>query len=431
VTIVVVWFCVPGGAAVWEFWRSNQSLHALGLLACVVSASAHAQPGVPEYELDRHVQPVQPAPASTSVDTEIITRTLADRGFANVATVVEGQRVFVTFENTRYRDLPRALQSVAAQLLAMLAPGTELVLVPSVDFVPLGTAEYTVPIYRPPAGFAPAAAPERGVSLSLAELPASLLGTRRAGSSLGRVDVVVHPWVEAGFSNLNTVAARVGLAPEARMTIGNGLTVSAQVLLTLHDDLATGESRIRPGALVVNQWVRLPGNVFLSASAGSFNPDRYGGHVEARAYSPRGSWFTGGELALTGEVSYGADDWYYTAVKEPTALVDVGWRGHRSGLVIRATGGVFLASNQGVRLDVLRSFRAAELGFFATKSTEGTNYGLRMRVPLPGRRYSRPGRVRVRPAEAWEWEYRDDGSHYAGRPFRLDLPARDLERWLR
>ena len=101
------------------------------LLACLSTASARldAQPAGAEQE-------------HSASYADLVTRTLVADGFANVATMVEGQRVFVTFENTRYRDLRRGLSEVAARLLPALGEG-ELVLVPTVDGVPLGTARYT------------------------------------------------------------------------------------------------------------------------------------------------------------------------------------------------------------------------------------------------------------------------------------------------
>lgn len=391
------------------------------LLACLGTTSTRldAQPAAAEQE-------------HSASYADLVTRTLVADGFANVATMVEGQRVFVTFENTRYRDLRRGLGEVAARLLPALEDG-ELVLVPTVDGVPLGTARYAASvgdIVRAESDTVDAAVPEPRTSLNLAGVPDGLLSAPPAGSSFGRVDVVMHPWFEANFSNVNPVAARTGIAPEARLTLRRGLTVSAQVLFTLYDDVPTGESRVRPGLLTVKQRFRPRDGVFVAAVAGAFNPNRYGIDVEARAYSASGRLSAGMEVALTGAVSYGAQDWYYAPMDDATVLADVAWRLLSHGLTVRATGGWFTPAEPTLRLDVTRQFGATEIGFFAVQGEQEANFGFRLVVPLPGTRYPAPGRYRVRMAERFSWEYRYHGRSVAGRQFRTGVAIDDeLRQW--
>lgn len=411
--------------------RWVRSGRALGLLACTLAAarSAAQQPDAAPPQ-----QPVANAGSATpasAADADLITRTLVSRGFANVATVVEGRRVFVTFENTRYRDLRRALHEVAAGLL----PGaSELVLVPSVDGVPLGTARY---VADPVAGaFADAIAGESAVprpktSLSLAGLPPRLLLADKASSSYGRVDVVVHPWFEASFGDYDEpVRSRTGVAPEVRIALRRGLRLSAQVLFTLQDDLPTGESRVRPALVTLSQTLRLPRNVFVHAAAGAFTPNRYGADVQARAYSPGGRWFAGAELAQTGVVSYAENDWRRSPVEDRTALVEAGWRHLPTGLVVQATAGAFLGDQRGVRLDVVRQFGEVDFGGFVMTGEQGKNGGALLRIPVGPRSHPAPRPLRLRTADAFRWEYRYYGFAPGGRRFRTGQVPDEVSRWL-
>ncbi|HEV3049498.1 MAG TPA: YjbH domain-containing protein [Longimicrobium sp.] len=403
----------------------------LGLLACTLAAATSlaaqqpdtAPPPVPVADSG------SAAPASAA-DADLITRTLVSRGFANVATVVEGRRVFVTFENTRYRDLRRALHEVAAGLL----PGAdELVLVPSVDGVPLGTAWYGI---EPGGNSAPASSSHQTdarprTSLSVAGLPPRLLSAHKASSSYGRVDVVVHPWFEASFGDYDEpVRSRTGVAPEVRIALRRGLRLSAQVLFTLQDDLPTGESRVRPALLTLSQTVRLPRNVFVHAAAGAFTPNRYGADVQARAYSPSGRWFAGAELAQTGVVSYAENDWRRSPVEDRTALVEAGWRLLPTGLVVQATAGSFLGDQRGVRLDVVRQFGEVDFGGFVMTGEQGKNGGAILRIPIGPRRHPAPRPLRLRTADAFRWEYRYYGFVPGGRRFRTGNPLDDIGRWI-
>lgn len=343
---------------------------------------------------------------------DLATRLLAARGFANVMALTDGECLLVTYENARYRDDRRALQKAMALLTPLLGVGQGLILVPTYRGIPL----VTVRIARndrgsgadPPATADPA--PRLEISLDVDRVPEALFARTGSSSSFGRMDVVVHPWFQAVFGDYdNPVASRTGVAPELRMDLRRGLTVSAQVLLTLQDDVPTGESRVRPGRVTVNQTVRLPRNVFVSATAGTFYPDRYGADLEARAFAAGGRVSVGAELGLTGAASYAREDWHRTAMRDRTALVDVGWRVARYDLLLRATAGMFLEDERGVRVDVSRRFGELEIGWFLLTSEEGENGGVVLRIPLLPRTYGRPAPMRLRPAESYRWQYRYRG----------------------
>ena len=404
-------------------WASMRMARSLHLLACL-AIPAHLRS---QEVVDPPPQP--PVAASSSADEILIPQTLTAGGFANVAALVDGQRVFVTFENTRYRDLRRALDEVAARLLPTLGAGDELVLVPTVDGVPLGTARYTGEgtVSAEPAS---ADEPRTRTSLSLSGVPADLFSAPRASSSYGRIDVVVHPWFEASFGDYDEpVRSRTGVAPELRIALRRGLRLSAQMLFTLQDDLPTGESRVRPGLVTLSQKVRLPRNVFVHATAGAFTPNRYGADVQARAYSPAGRWFVGAELARTGLASYAADDWRLFAAEDHTTLIEAGWRDLRHGLTVQATAGAFLGDQQGIRLDVVRQFGEVDIGWFVTTSEQGRNGGATLRIPLGVPKHPRPGALRLRAADAFRWEYRYYGFVPGGRRFRTAQQPDDIARW--
>ncbi|MCA1791480.1 MAG: hypothetical protein LC667_17025, partial [Thioalkalivibrio sp.] len=326
----------------------------------------------------------------------------------------------------------RGLSEAAALLLAGMGAGAELVLVPSVDGVPLGTARYPAvsgSAFDGGGDVDDALGRAPRMSLSLSDVSGDLLRAPRVSTSYGRVDVVVHPWFEASFGNVNPVASRTGVAPEARVAFHRGLTLSAQALITLQDDIPTGESRVRPGLLTVTQRLRLGDAVLLSATVGAFNPNRYGIDVEGRAYSPDGRFSAGAELAFTGIAVYGARDWYYTPMDEPTALADVAWRQIERGLTLRLTGGLFTTGEAALRLDVGRQFGSTEIGFFAVQGETETNFGFRLVIPLPGARYGALGRARLRLAESYAWEYRYHARSVAGRAFRTGSTIDDDVRW--
>ena len=351
---------------------------------------------------------------------ERATRILVTHHFANVASFVDGANLFVVYENARYRDERRALREAAALLLPELRDEQKLVLVPTSRAIPLITARYAAGEHAGSSGpREESPAPSRPeVSVDVSDLPRPLLDMSRASSSFGRIDVVVHPWFEASFGNFdNPVASRTGVAPELRMALRPGLSLSAQALITLQDDLPTGESRVRPALVTLNQTVRLPRNVFVSATAGTFNPKRYGADLETRAYFANGRLWAGTELGLTGVVSYAEEGWYRTPLQDRTALVEAGWRIAPYNVVLRTTAGMFLEHERGVRVDLFRQFGETEIGWFLLASEEGTNGGVTLRIPLLPSKHGAPASVRVRAADAYRWQYRYRGRTPGGRRY--------------
>jgi hypothetical protein len=377
-------------------------------VAARVAVAQTQQPGGPTSA------PMLDSLAGTAPLQARLSRLLVVDGFANVVVMVETERVVAAYENARYRDPRRALERVAELLLPEISDDQELVLVPTVTAIPILSARYA---RRSLPDEAPSPGPAM-VSLDVSRLPPNLLRVPRASSSFGRLDLVVHPWFEASFGAYdNPVASRTGIAPELRIALRPGLTLSAQALLTIQDDIPTGESRVRPGLVVVDQTVRLPRNVFVSASAGAFTRDRYGVDVETAAYSANGRWSVGADLGLTGTSSFASLDWSFSPVGDPTALVTVAGRIPRYDLTVRTTAGVFLGDERGGRIDVVRRFGEFEIGWFGVASGGGANGGVTLRVPLPQRRYAVPRPLRIRAAEWFRLQYRYRGLASGGRSF--------------
>ncbi|HEU0300930.1 MAG TPA: YjbH domain-containing protein [Longimicrobium sp.] len=371
-----------------------------------------------------------PFPADTlrSGNAESATRLLAGHGFANVAVTVTDDRVVARFENARFRDERRAILE-AARLLTSELPHQELVLVAGTRGIPLvavrfaGASGATATNGKEPWGGTP------HVSFDVSSLPPALLEAPRASSSFGRLELVVHPWLEAQFGQFdNPVRSRLGVAPELRVDVRRGLALSAQVLFTLHDELHPGESRVRPGVATLNHTVRLPRNAFLSATVGTFTRDRYGADLEGRVFSMDGRLAAGAVMGLTGAAHYDRDGWRLEPMEPPLALLDVAGRIARYDLTLQATAGRFLDGDHGVRLHVLRRFGELEIGWFVLSTDAGSNGGLTLRIPLLPSTHAATGAARLRVADAFPWEYRYHALERAGRRYDTGSRLEELGR---
>lgn len=351
---------------------------------------------------------------------------LTTAGFADVAAAVSEQVVVVTYANTRYRDPRRALRHVAERVMPELRTGERLVLIPTLAQVPLASATYRPP--SPDAPDAPLSADEVALDVPEARL---LCGVPRSSTGRGRIDVVIEPWLEASFGNYdNPVATRSGVAPSLQTELLPGLMATVQARVTLQNDLVAGESLVRPGLVTLRRVQRLSGNVFVAATAGLFTGNRHGLDAEATAATNDGRWRLGGSVGRTGASRYRADGWRAERPDETTALLTASHRMPRYDLTIRGTAGMFLGDHRGVRLDIIRRFGEAEIGWFGATSAQGSNGGFSLRIPLLQSRYSTPAPIRVRLGDAFRWEYRYRSGVLGGRAYSATNND-DLEgRWI-
>jgi hypothetical protein len=78
-------------------------------------------------------------------------------------------------------------------------------------------------------------------------------------------------------------------------------------------------------------------------------------------------------------------------------------------LNFRVDYGTFLYNDQGLRVDVYRQFGEVNIGFFGLLSAGTSNTGFNFKIPLTPKRYFKMKRVRLRPSNNFNWEYRFKG----------------------
>ncbi len=340
---------------------------------------------------------------------------LAEKGFENVHVVVEGGRVIVTSKSKTYQDGVKAIREVMANLLSgakeeLDGKQKNITLISQSRKIPVVAIsipgnEYLSLLSSKPPGREPIA----NVDISL-DVGSAWRKTRRitkAQSSLWKLDIIIHPQFKANFGDYNDpVEAQVNLAPRITTTLWKGMSISAQVIIPLYNELGELGEYWRPGLLTLNQTLRLPLDTFASATAGYFTQDRYGGDLEVRKYFADGRLSIGANAGYTGFASYFKGVWYYTNIDHLTGSINARYRISRFNLSLGATYGRFLYKDEGWRFDVFRRFGETGIGFFALKTRGGTNGGFSLAIPIFPSRHLPAGRIRVSPAKEFQWEYR-------------------------
>lgn len=345
--------------------------------------------------------------------TDNLRRDLLECGFDNVSVVLRDGHIVIAYEDRVCRDEIRAVRKILAIASAATEEYTEITLIPQNRGVPLAIITVSVDEHSSSLN-AKASDRESGsaidVSLDVDQAWWETQRARRANLHSHRFDLVIHPQFKAIFGDYsNPVKAQINLAPEINTTLWKGMSLSAQLIVSLYDEIGEEGDIWRPGLLTINQIARLPGNVFVSTTAGYFTRDRYGTDLEIRKYFVDGGWSVGANLGYTGHASYLKGTWYYSNVNLLTASFDTEYWFPQFDLALRATYGTFLYRDKGWRFDVFRYFNTIGIGFFGLRTGRGSNAGFGLRIPISPSGHLSIGRIRTRLARELLWEYRHKG----------------------
>jgi hypothetical protein len=199
---------------------------------------------------------------------------------------------------------------------------------------------------------------------------------------------------------------QINLAPELAVSLWPGMSLSAQLIIPLHNDLEEEGDYWRPGLLAFNQLLRFPQQTFASITLGYFTQQRYGAEVEVKKYLQNGKFSLGANVGYTGYASYFKGQWTYSSLDFWTAFVNADYRWRRFDLILRATYGQFLYQDTGWRWDMIRQFQEVDIGFYGIKTQTGTNLGFNFSIPIFPPKHFKGGTIRARTANYFPWEYR-------------------------
>jgi hypothetical protein len=338
---------------------------------------------------------------------------LLRHGFENVAVVRDSAGWIVAYENRVVRFEARALREALQIVARRVERGGRCVLIPQNRGVPLiaVSADSAVLSFCANAGTGEAL-PASGFAASLDVEPywTRVRGLPRENSPYRKADIVVHPQFRAQFGNvLDAVQSQVNLAPAVSTVPAGGLSVSAQWIFPLQNELGYEGDHDRPGFLTVNQTVRMSGRTFVSGTIGYFSEHRYGADLEILKFSRNGRWAADFNAGFTGFAAWVDRGWIYSDPADWTFFCEGAYRVPSLDLTLKAGAGKFTYQDNGVRVEAVRQFGETSVGFYAVDTNRGKNGGFSVSIPVfPSRRLS-PRRIRVGPALVFPWSYRYRG----------------------
>jgi len=348
-----------------------------------------------------------------------ISKELTNEGFENVIVYSDENYLLISYENRIYRNESEAASEIIKIVAKYLEEKMNLVLIPQFRNIPMICIKIPFISNSEPGNKKVSGIlfENIDVSMNVEFYWKKIKNIQLKNSTEFKTDIIVSPQIKARFGNYDKIAeTQINIAPEARASFWKGMSISAQAILPLHNELDSIGNNIRPGLITVNQFVRLPFNTFASGTLGYFTENRLGADLETKSYAFNGKFYFGASLGYTQEAFFHKGTWYYSDKKIFTHLTSLNYRNPKLDLNFKISYGKFLMQDKGWRFDVSRQFGETEIGFYATKSNFGNNAGFNFSIPIFPSKYWEIKSVRVRPTESFFWEYRykffDDARTY-------------------
>ncbi len=318
---------------------------------------------------------------------------LVEMGFENVGWTEDGRERVYVLQNSAYRlngvGIGKAVDVIQKMGLPENKPCRIIVLDNNIPQISL--------YYKPIIGDSvpEASRQDWNVSYDLGESWKEARKVKGKNSSLFKVDILVYP--QLYYKNLvisQIYRACLEISPAVEISLWKGAKLTAQVIFPAYNDGYNGAmENIRWGYLTLDQSVRLPHNVWLKTVVGVFDTNCYGAEVSAFRPFKDERFSLEGKFGLVG-IGYfngfapfrynGEIRWYWSVGG------NFYWPQYNTEFKVRAEQ--YLLKDIGVKMEMIRYFRYAAVGFYAEKSNKArANGGFRISIALPPYRQKRHG----------------------------------------
>ena len=346
--------------------------------------------------------------------------TLVGMGFENVAWHENDKERVYVMENAAYRlngvGIGKAVDVVQRMGLPDKKPCRLIILDNNVPQISL--------YYEPIIGDTVPEASRKDweVSYDLGNDWRQLTKGKKQNSSLFKVDIVVYPELNLKNLVINQIyQVLFNLSPAIEVSLWKGMKLTAQVVFPVYND-GYGDrlGKIHPGFLTAQQTVRLPYNIWGTLTVGTYNGGRYG--LDLKFFHPfKDERFSvEGRIGMTGTYYWNGFEYNYGTKQRITWSLGGSFYWPRYNVQTTLKAEQYILGEKGVRLDIIRHFRYASIGFYAMKADGAkANGGFRFQVALPPYKYKRKGYIpRVTPSKNMGIAYNAGNERYYYKGYR-------------
>ena len=186
------------------------------------------------------------------------------------------------------------------------------------------------------------------------------------------------------------------LAPAIEVSFWKGMRLTAQLEVPIYNDgYPDMYNKIHPGFIGISQTVRLPHNIWGTLTVGHFSSERYGVDVKISHRLICDNRFgIEGRIGYTGAAYWDGFTCHFGTQKKMTWSVGGYFYWPQYNVETTMKLEQYLLGEKGVRVDIIRHFRYASIGFYAMKAQGAkSNGGFRFQIALPPYKYKRKGYI--------------------------------------
>jgi hypothetical protein len=348
---------------------------------------------------------------TAQVSVSDITDRLVSFGFENIRAYSSGKTLFVSYENSIFREKASALSTILNFLTDC-----------GYDTLNVVTLVKDLPVIVTQTKVLKNAQVDESIRISYQTSAAwkQLRGISPNNSHTNKIDLVVYPQVAIMNILLSQIyELQFNLAPALEISLWRGMQFTGQVIFPIVNDPMYGDKGniVRAGFITLAQDFRLPGTAFGRIVAGKFNADRYGIDLTLCRYFFHGQCSLSAHTGYTGACQYLNGKWYQDDLKVLTGFLKGGYFHKPYQLQFDLSAGRYLNSDYGIRLDCTRYWKKTAVGFYAMKIEEGYNGGFHFALPLCPKQYKKNRSFQLRTPYYFDWEYNAGTEFYYGQDY--------------
>lgn len=348
-----------------------------------------------------------------------ISLVISQKGYQSVSTQIEGTALNIYYENRVQRFEPRAIIDIIKTIGEVSLPN-------GIESINVITQRNQIPIIATSFDFADFKDWQSETSnltdfISKIEVvqtekrPAKSAKAKRINNGNYRFEIELNPQIGLGLGGApDPVLHRLFLLPTLNTYLWKGALLKAELVLPITSEFnIIDENFVRPGVVSFAQTVKLPKQIWLQGTIGYFSKNRYGGHLSVANFLFNGAVTLTGNVGYTGYASFPKKLGLETAVKG-FEYASVDYLDYMLGAnywfkdwntQVKIEHGRVLFERNLTKLTVLQRFNEVDIGFFAQQSQRGNNYGMQLNLPIFPKKYWKPKRFSIRPANTLNYNY--------------------------
>lgn len=354
---------------------------------------------------------------SRNYEVDNIANNLVAHGFQNIQVAAEDSTLFLAYENRLYRfeanAIVQLLNIIATEVSTSFSQCTIIVLKEGIPQVALTVALQDFKLVKKQ-------------QMELAEFKQRIQITNEIPSmdrfaepakntGTFKLEIVITPQLKLALGGFpDPVLHQVNINTGLNVYLWKGAKIYAEGIIPLANEIRIAdENYVRPNIFTFQQQIRLPHTVFLKASAGYFQNNRYGGLVEAKKFLLNGNLLLEAKVGYTGyaafrqyaESSGTVRHWEYAPANYLDYAVGAKYWLSKWNVRMGVAYGKALHHKKYLRVELTQRFKETEIGFFAFNSKRGNNYGVRLAIPIFSKKYWKPKAASIRPATHFNYTY--------------------------